>query len=204
MQIVFDDRPMPHSTDLQTLGRWLAADFSNQAQAFENPPFYAHIRVAIRPVQHFLEPMLFLEQAYDFMLQKPYRLRVLKLKVVGDHLEIENFKVKNEAAFYGAARDIKKLAQLTLEDLTPMAGCDMIVTWTGKSFSGVVQPGKNCLIIRDGQETYLDNSFEVSEQGLISLDRGYDPQTHELVWGSVAGPFHFVRWANYADEVNFT
>lgn len=85
-----------------------------------------------------------------------------------------------------------------------MAGCDMIVNWTGQSFSGVVQPGKNCLVMRDGKETYLDNSFEVSEQGLISLDRGYDPQTQELVWGSVAGPFHFVRWASYADEVNFT
>ena len=34
---------MSHATDILTLGRWMAADFSNQAQAFANPPFFAHI-----------------------------------------------------------------------------------------------------------------------------------------------------------------
>jgi hypothetical protein len=43
----------------------------------------------------------------------------------------------------------------------------------------------------------------VSESGLISLDRGYDPETNERVWGSVAGAFHFVRWQSFADEVSF-
>jgi len=31
---------MTHATDQKTLARWLAADFSNQAQALENPPFF--------------------------------------------------------------------------------------------------------------------------------------------------------------------
>lgn len=196
---------MSHSTDLSALARWMAADFSNQAQAFENPPFYAHIRVAIRPLDQakFGDRLLFLEQAYDFMLQRPYRLRVLKLKVVEDHIEIENFKVKDEEKFYGAARDLGKLAQLTPDDLEPMNGCDMIVEWTGTSFKGEVQPGRQCRVMRDGKETYLENSFEVSETGLISLDRGYDPETNERVWGSVAGAFHFVRWQSFADEVSF-
>jgi len=68
-----------HSTDIATLARWMAADFSNQEQAFENPPFYAHIRVCIRPLPpaRFPEPTLFLEQAYDFALNQPYRLRAL-------------------------------------------------------------------------------------------------------------------------------
>jgi len=196
---------MSHATDLRTLARWMSADFSNQAQAFANPPFYAHIRVAIRPlsVEKFGGPMMFLEQAYDFMLQRPYRLRVLKLKVVDSHIEIENFKVNSQELFYGAARDLGKLNQLTPDHLEPMNGCDMIVDWTGTSFKGEVQPGKQCRIIRDGKETYLENSFEVSEAGLISLDRGYDPETHERVWGSVAGAFEFVRWGNFADEVLF-
>ncbi|MGA7935270.1 MAG: CpcT/CpeT family chromophore lyase, partial [Kovacikia sp.] len=41
---------MSHSTDLTALVRWMAADFSNQAQAFDNPPLYAHIRVCMRPL----------------------------------------------------------------------------------------------------------------------------------------------------------
>jgi hypothetical protein len=111
--------------------------------------------------------------------------------------------IKDEAKFYGASRNPSQLHQLNPADLEPMAGCDMIVTWTGQSFKGEVQPGKNCIIIRDGKETYLDNSFEVSEAGLISLDRGYDPTTNELVWGSIAGAFQFQRWASFADEVQF-
>jgi hypothetical protein len=49
--------------------------------------------------------------------------------------------------------------------------------------------------------TYLDNSFEISERGLISVDRGLDPETDQLVWGSIAGPFEFVRRTSFAEEV---
>ncbi|HEY9819830.1 MAG TPA: CpcT/CpeT family chromophore lyase, partial [Candidatus Sericytochromatia bacterium] len=31
---------MTHSTDIAALARWMAADFSNQPQAFENPPMF--------------------------------------------------------------------------------------------------------------------------------------------------------------------
>ncbi|MEB3308637.1 MAG: chromophore lyase CpcT/CpeT [Snowella sp.] len=196
---------MSHATDLRTLARWMTADFSNQEQAFANPPFFAHIRVGIRalPLSRFSQPTLFLEQAYDFMINRPYRLRALQLKVVEDHIEIENFKIKNEESFYGASRNLEQLGKLTPDELEKMNGCDMIVTWTGHSFKGEVQPGKNCIIVRNGQETYLDNSFEIDQHQLISLDRGYDPETNEMVWGSIAGPFHFQRWADFSHEVEF-
>jgi len=123
---------MTHSTDLKTLARWMAADFSNQEQAFANPPFFAHIRVCMRPLPDELlkGTSLFLEQAYDFMLNTPYRLRVFKLSVVDDHIELENFKVKEEANFFGASREPQRLKNLSLDLLEPMAGCDMNVTWT--------------------------------------------------------------------------
>ena len=119
------------------------------------------------------------------------------------HIEIENYKIKNAETFYGASRNLEMLNKLTIDELEPMNGCDMIVNWTGNSFQGEVKPGKNCIIVRDGKETYLDNSFEIDEHKLMSLDRGYDPQTDELAWGSIAGPFHFLRWANFSHEVEF-
>jgi hypothetical protein len=92
---------MTHSTDIATLARWMAADFSNQEQAFENPPFFAHIRVCIRPLP--LEVLsgvgFFVEQAYDYLLNDPYRVRVLKLVNAGDHIEIENYSVKKKKSF---------------------------------------------------------------------------------------------------------
>lgn len=181
----------------------MAADFSNQEQAFENPPLYAHIRVCMRP----LPPNLFsgigllVEQAYDYMLTRPYRIRALNLQVVGDHIEIENYLLKDEKAFYNATRDPERLATLTADHFEKLPGCNMITEWTGHSFKGSVEPGKGCMVLRDGRNTYLDSTFEIDADRFISLDRGRDPETDEHIWGSIAGPFHFVRWTSFADEI---
>lgn len=194
---------MTHSTDIATLARWMAADFSNQAQAFENPPIFAHIRVCMRPLPlEVLSGVSFLvEQAYDYMINDPYRLRVLKLITNGDRIEIENYTVRNEEQFYGASRDPKRLQNLKADQLEKLPGCNMIVEWTGHSFKGYVEPGKGCMVVRKGQNTYLDSTFEIDENKFISLDRGRDPETDEHIWGSVGGPFEFVRWGSFADEV---
>lgn len=194
---------MTHSTDIATLARWMASDFSNQEQAFENPPFYAHIRVCMRPLP--LEVLsgvgFYVEQAYDYMLNDPYRVRVLKLVQAGDHIEIENYSIKEEKQFHGAARDLQRLKTLTADNLEKLPGCNMIVEWTGHSFKGKVEPGKGCIVFRKGQKTYLDSEFEIDADKFLSLDRGRDPETDEHIWGSVAGPFYFVRWGSFASEV---
>jgi hypothetical protein len=194
---------MTHSTDIATLVRWMAADFSNQAQAIENPPFYAHIRVCMRPLPYSILSgvSLFLEQAYDFALQSPYRLRVLKFTPKDSYIHLENYSVKDEESFYGASRNLDRLHTLSSNHLEKMSGCDMLVHWTGHSFKGRVEPGKNCIVVRKGKTTYLDNEFEIDQDCLWSLDRGKDPETDELVWGSIAGPFHFLRRTSFADEV---
>jgi CpeT/CpcT family (DUF1001) len=195
---------MTHSTDIGTLVRWMAGDFSNQAQAFENPPFFAHIRVCMRPLPFELLDgvSLFLEQAYDFMLHDPYRLRVLKFVIVDDKIEIEHYTIsESESDFYGASRQPERLETLTPDRLIKMSGCTMITDWTGNEFKGYVEPGKGCKVVRNGQTTYLDNSFEISADKLISLDRGRDIDTDEHLWGSIAGPFEFSKTASFADEV---
>jgi CpeT/CpcT family (DUF1001) len=197
---------MTHSTDIPTLVSWMAGDFSNQAQAFENPPFFAHIRVCMRPLPYDLMDGvgLFLEQAYDFQLHNPYRLRVLKFAIVNDKIEIEHYTIEPEADFHGAARKPELLQQLTRDKIIKMSGCTMITEWTGTTFKGYVEPGKGCKVFRNGKDTYLDNSFEISPQQLISLDRGLDMETNERVWGSIAGPFEFTQTVSFADEVEIS
>lgn len=194
---------MTHSTDIVTLARWMAADFSNQEQAIENPPFFAHIRVCMRPlpVELLSGVSFYIEQAYDFTLNNPYRVRVLKLMVAGDRIAIENYSVKDEQQFYGAARQKERLKNLTVEHLEKLPGCNMIVDWTGSSFKGVVEPGKGCIVFRKDKKTYLDSEFEIDADKFTSLDRGKDVETDEHIWGSVAGPFYFVRRASFADEI---
>ena len=193
---------MTHSQDITTLARWMASDVSNQEQAYANPPFFAHIRVCMRPLPDDLlnGTSLFLEQAYDFMLDQPYRLRVIKLSLVGDRIELENFKVKDQEKFYGASRNLELLSTLSADLIEKMEGCDMNVTWTGNSFQGQIKPGKACIVERKGKVTYLDNSFEITDSKLTSYDRGRDPETDELIWGSIAGPFEFFPTQTYAEE----
>ena len=194
---------MSHATDISTLLKWMAADFSNQAQAIENPPFFAHIRVCMRPLpSSFLSGnCLYLEQAYDFMLGQPYRVRVLRFLPQDEHILLENYTFKEQDTVIGAARDLDKLASLSEEHIEKMPGCDMTVRWTGHSFIGKVVPGKNCIVVRKGKTSYLDNEFEITDNQLISYDRGRDPETDELLWGSVAGPFEFEKRERFDHEV---
>jgi CpeT/CpcT family (DUF1001) len=185
------------------LARWMAADFSNQAQAFENPPFFAHIRVAMRPLPIGLLNgiSLLLEQAYDIALNEPYRMRVLKLVPRDSLIEIENYLITDEAEFYGAARQPSKFKKLTIDRLQKLAGCSHLVEQKDQGFYGYVQPGKHCIVNRNGQDTYLASTFEIDAERFSSLDRGCDLATDERIWGSIAGPFEFVRTASFADEI---
>lgn len=194
---------MSHSTDIITLARWMASDFSNQAQAFENPPFFAHIRVCMRPlpVELLGGVSLYLEQAYDIELNSPYRVRVLKLIPIADRIDIENYAIVNEEQFYGASRDLQKLQELKKAEFKLMPGCTFITHWTGSSFKGRVEPGKGCMVVRKGKNTYLDSEFEIDGDKFISHDRGRDPETDAHVWGALAGPFEFTRRASFADEI---
>jgi hypothetical protein len=194
---------MTHSRDVATLTRWMAADFSNQAQAFENPPFFAHIQVCMRPLPSGFQTgvSLYLEQAYHYQLTQPYRVRVLHFIQRENDVLLENYRVKDEEKFWGAARDRQKLLTLTAADLEKMPGCDILVAWTGNSFRGQVEPGKKCTVIRNGLTTYLDNEFIVTDSHMTSYDRGRDPETDELLWGSVAGPFEFDKVNRFEREV---
>jgi hypothetical protein len=194
--------------DVFTLASWLAGDFSNAEQAIANPPFFAHIRVCIRPLPATPFPeitegtWMYSEQAYDFEINHPYRTAVLHIVSRGDHLEIENYKLKAAEQYFGASRQPDRLQTLTSEQIEKQLGCNMIVHRTEQnSFKGAIEPGKNCCVVRKGKSTYLNNEFEVGEHFFNSLDRGHDPETDEMVWGSIAGAFEFSKKASFATEV---
>ncbi|PZD70776.1 phycocyanobilin:Cys-153 beta-phycocyanin lyase [Acaryochloris thomasi RCC1774] len=185
---------MTHNTDIATLARWMAGDFSNQEQAFENPPFFAHIRVCMHPLA--LDDLdagvsFYLEQAYDYQLQHPYRTRVLSLMPQDDCIIIRNYRLNDAEKFIGAARQPERLDSLAPEDLEVMEGCNMVVQWQDDRFKGRVEPGKACRVVRKGMTTYLDSTFEIDEKRMRSFDCGRDPETDQRAWGSVAGPFQF-------------
>lgn len=192
-------------SDVYTLAQWLAGDHSNWKQAIDNPPFFAHIRVGIRALPNPITDdgvWLFLEQAYDYELNHPYRTAVLHLIFQNDRIEMINYRLKNAETFFGASRDLDRLKVLDIDAIEQLQGCTQWVDRTDQqTFKGAVEPGKKCCINRKGVDTYLAIEFEVTENTYSSLDRGYDIVTDERVWGSIAGAFQFVKKTSFSNEI---
>ena len=189
------------STPLARLLRLLSAGFSNQHQAFENPPLYAHILVTFRPLPQLEPGSLLLEQSYAINPAAPYRIRVLRAEQQGEGLIIHNQALHDDQRFWGAVDDASKRDLISAADLRPLEGCAYVVRETPTGFSGEVEPGCRCLVERKGAMSYLVSSFELSASGMRTIDRGHDPTTHEQLWGSLAGPFAFERTADYSQEL---
>ncbi|MEB3158303.1 MAG: chromophore lyase CpcT/CpeT, partial [Synechococcus sp.] len=165
------------ASDLKRLVQLLCGSFSNQEQAFENPPLYAHINVTVRPLAHMPEGTLLLEQAYAIAPTQPYRIRVLQAKRKGDAIHVLNHALNDEQRFWGATLEPEKLSGLASGDMRLLEGCTYVVNPEEDGFSGEVEPGCRCLVERKGRTSYLVSRFEISSSGMRTIDRGNDPET---------------------------
>ncbi|MCP9917190.1 chromophore lyase CpcT/CpeT [Cyanobium sp. ATX 6F1] len=179
----------------------LSASFSNQRQAFANPPLYGHILVRFRPLPQLMPGSLLLEQAYAVSPLQPYRIRVLTVQADRRGLVIINHAIRNSRRFWGAVEDPCTRALIEMDDLEQLDGCTYIVQEQNDGFFGEVEPGCRCIVERQGESAYLVSSFQLDAQSMQTVDRGHHPQTHEQVWGSLAGPFVFERVADFSHEL---
>lgn len=192
-----------NENNLLALASWMAGDFSNQKQSFENPQNYAHIRIFFRPLpfKFFSGIGFYSEQVYDYDLWSPYRQGVHRLINWDDQIYIENYSLKDAALYAGGGRELDILKTITPECIERRYHCSMIFKREGEVFHGSVEPGNRCLIERNGRQTYLVSDVELTEHTWVSLDRGMDVNTGEQVWGSTAGPLRFEKRESFADEV---
>jgi hypothetical protein len=189
------------STPLSRLVRMLSGGFSNQAQAFDNPPLYAHILVRLRPLPQLAPGSLLLEQSYAINPAAPYRIRVLRAELGPEGLIIHNQAIAEEQRFWGAVDDPDRRGSIAAADLRPLEGCLYVVREEGEGFVGEVEPGCRCLVERKGRTAYLVSRLELLPNRMCTIDRGHDPLTHEHLWGSLAGPFEFERTDDFSQEI---
>jgi CpeT protein len=190
------------TTDLITLARWMAGDFSNSQQSIDNPQLFAHIHVFFRPLpfSFFNAIGFYSEQVYDYDLWSPYRQGVHKLVDRGDDIYIENYGLKDSIRFAGAGRELSILNTITHDCLERRHNCAMVFTRSDDRFIGKVE-GNECQIERKGCLTYLVSDVIITESTWSSLDRGMDLDTHQQVWGSTNGPLEFVKAQDFSAEI---
>lgn len=191
------------SNDLITLAQWMAGDFSNYQQSFNNPQKFAHIRIFFRPLpfEFFNAIGFYSEQVYDHDLWTPYRQGVHRLIDQGDQIYIENYSLEDPIQYAGAARELSILKTIKPDSLQRRYHCSMIFKRDGQMFRGSVEPGNLCLIEKRDCSTYLVSDVEITETTWSSLDQGLDVNTHQQVWGSAFGSLHFEKRQSFATEL---
>jgi CpeT protein len=105
--------------------------------------------------------------------------------------------------YAGSGRELSILQTITPAVLEPRCGCGMVFQRIDETkFVGAVEPGKGCIIPKQGKTTYLVSEVEITATTWISRDRGFDVDTDEYVWGSEHGKFLFEKIQDYSGEVN--
>jgi len=185
------------------LAQWMAGDFSNHKQASENLKDYAHIRVFFRPLpfDFFQGIGFYSEQVYDYDLWQPYRQGIHRFIDLGDRIYIENYSLKDSLLYAGAGHNRDILQTIPRDCIERRDRCSMVFVRDEALWRGSVEPGNQCLIQRNGRQTYLVSEVELTEATWVSWDRGMDINTHEQVWGSAVGPLRFEKMESFASEV---
>ena len=183
----------------------LAGQYSNFEQSQQNPKDFAHINIFFIPLDIRIngKPAFYSEQSYDHDPWRPYRQGFHCLEERNDIFIVKNFGYSQVQRVAGAGRHPTLLKTIKPEQLTSRCGCSMHFRHCkGYDYVGSVEPGKQCLVPRDGKMTYLISEVELGENHWNSRDRGFDPDTDEQCWGSEHGILKFKRVASFGDQLD--
>lgn len=196
---------MTESLSLQTFAQWLAGEFSNQAQALDQPAWFVHLRLWHRPLpQRFAEHItLFAEQANVLHLDQPYRQRLMLLKpgATPETLQVQYLAFRDPSRFRGAGANPERLATITPEDVEPLPGCVLTVRQENGTFEATMPPEAKCYFEYAGQTRQVELGFTVTPQEFYSRDRGIDPNTGQGLWGAMMGAYQFQRQQDWSAEL---
>ena len=183
---------------LQQFLSLLCGEYSNQQQAFENPPLFAHIVLRYKPIEHLEPGSILLEQTYAVDPGNPYRLRVIRAEESEEGvIKLWNHMIRDPQRFARATLELQNRQLIKSSDLIALDQCHYQVTEKEDGYHGEIEPGSRCIVKRNGKDTILFSSFHLQGEALSTLDRGLDPITDERCWGSIAGEFRFRRTASW-------
>jgi len=185
--------------------RTLCGHYSNRKQAQSDPSKFAHINIFFLPLPWAVleAPGFYSEQSYDHDPWRPYRQGVHRLRAGSEGIHIvENYGLAAPERVAGAPQHTSLLDAIDAQSLKPRCGCAMhFRSVRDGAYEGCVEPGRGCMVPRDGKLTYLVSEVNVDQQSWSSRDRGFDPATDQAVWGSEHGLLQFERVASLADHL---
>jgi len=168
---------------IEEFTEWLLGSFHNRKQAFSYPSQYSQISLRHELLSN---NMIYGEQKYSVRKQLPYRQFVLEINQYEDKLIVSSYKVKDGKRFLHFT-DIDKITE---DDLEKNENCDCIFTKQNGVYYCMIM-GCECMVNKNGKESFLFIMSELRKNTYRVIDRGYDPVTKKMVWGSEYGMFEF-------------
>lgn len=143
----------------------LIGSYSNQQQAFNNPPLWAHINIKFEELP---DGMLYSKSWYAIDgEEKPYRATTLELSVSGENIIMTPYN-----------------------NLTNMKDCEIVFEYINNSWIGL---NDKCIIFE--KNVYISTFLKFDGINYYSRDSGYDLDTNEYLWGETKkyGEYHFIK-----------
>ena len=186
------------SNEIENFINKISGEWSNKTQSQKFPALWAHIHVCYRPLPFELLEMnsFYIESAFDYMIDRPYKTAVMGLIKKDNFIEAKNFRIIKPEEYWFGSYDKSLLKTLNKSRLieTPSI-CSTIFEYKKEDdiFIGFTKPGKKCIINVDSKKTYLDSRITLSKDEYTSWDIGRDVENDIQLWGATSGPFCFSK-----------
>lgn len=191
--IAFAQDDAEYANDLETLASWMTGSFSSVEQAKQDTSYYEIVLKTV-PIWTNLNAgyWLYVEQAVAATPDRPYRQRVYHILQLKPGLfESEVYNIEEPEKFTGAYENPEKLTALTPDDVSLKQSCSIILRKIdGATFEGNTV-GKHCESTLHGA-SYAESEVIVTEDALISWDKGFDEQGNP-VWGPEKSGYIFQK-----------
>ena len=180
--------------DLATLSQWMQGAFNSQKQAEVDKDFFnIHLYMKQAWKQQNDGIWLYVEQAAEGYLDKPYRQRVYHLTQLPDgRFSSKVYSFDNALSYAGDWKKKSPLETMTPADLKLREGCAVFLRWDEKnqSYSGETDANKCSSKLRGA--TYATSKVIVFEDRIESWDQGFDAADKQ-VWGAIKSGYVFDR-----------
>lgn len=191
--VYHDSHAQVKSTDINSLVRLMEGTFSSEEQS-KNDTDYFDITLHMKKIWHDRTDgqWLYVEQALSSNQDAPYRQRVYRItNTYEGRFESAVFMFNNPMRFTGEWKKENPLSGLNPDSLTQREGCSVFLTLMNDgSYEGGTS-GKECLG-EQRRAKYVTSEVKISEEGILSWDRGFD-ENDVQVWGAEKGGYFFKR-----------
>jgi hypothetical protein len=191
------------SQELSTLTSWMSGEFSNREQSLDQPVWFVNLVWWQRPIPFDVlgSVAIFAEQANALILDRPYRQRILQFVESDRKMQVKYWGFKDPSAWPGAGRNCDRLNQITINDIEPLHGCLLDVTFDNGKYKAEMPADAKCCFQYLNESRQVVLGFEVSAHEFWSGDRGVDPATGTAIWGAIVDFYKFSKIQDFSNEI---